>query len=141
MHIARAFRILMGQGIFALRQTLRPGLPTHPLVRLVDCITNDTLPGHECSSVSRGTSISKCTISRGYGWKSDLPHFRGISRSTRQSINTSRLAWAVLIHFATPPAGSPTVAHAMKAPAPLYPREGGSCLSRRCVCERPEQGW
>ena len=40
-------------------------------------ITNNTVPGHERSSVNRGTSTSKCTTAR--GWKSDWPHFRKIS--------------------------------------------------------------
>ena len=43
------------------------------------------------------------------------------------------------LHFATPPEGSPAVAHAMKAPAPPLPFGGGACLKPQ-VCERPDQG-
>ncbi len=46
-----------------------------------------------------------------------LPQLYALSRQS------SRLHLQVLnlVHFATPPVGSPTVAHAMKAPAPPLP--------------------
>ena len=46
---------------------------------------NNTDPGHKRSSLSRGSRISKCTMSRGCGWNSDLPHFMRIYRRTRHT--------------------------------------------------------
>ena len=47
-----------------------------------------------------------------------------------------RCSWSITtLDFAPPSEESPAVAHAMKAPAPLYPR-GGSCLKPQ-VCEQP----
>jgi hypothetical protein len=54
---------------------------------------NSTVPGHKCSSVSRGTNISKCTMSRGCGWNSNFPHFMRISRRTKQSMKIDRACW------------------------------------------------
>ncbi len=39
-------------------------------------------------------------------------------RYTHHYIILHAIIYELLLHFATPPAGSPTVAHAMKAPAP-----------------------
>jgi hypothetical protein len=55
---------------------------------------NNTDPGHKRSSLSRGSRISKCTMSRGCGWKSDLPQFMRISRRTRQSMKINRSHWS-----------------------------------------------
>jgi hypothetical protein len=52
-----------------------------------------------------------------------------ISNLRWNTCRTQRVA-CIPLYFATPPAGSPTVAHAMKAPAPLYPR-GGGVLSKQ----------
>ncbi len=46
------------------------------------------------SSVSKGTSISKCTMSRGCGWNSDFSHFMRISRRTKQSMKIKRAGWS-----------------------------------------------
>ena len=96
--VAKEFCSLMGLGIFVLRQTLHPGLPMRLLIRFsrepawLFTFTSKTVPGHARSLANRGTSTSKCTISSGCGWKSDRPHFRRISSSTKQSMNTSRSA-------------------------------------------------
>ncbi len=55
---------------------------------------NSTDPGHKRSSLSRGSKISKCTMSLGCGWNSDLPHFMRISRRTRQSMKINRSHWS-----------------------------------------------